>query len=401
MSIQPFTIAIQEADLVDLHERLARTRWPTQLPGINWSRGVPLDYLKGLASYWRTGYDWRKQEATLNEIPQYTTQIEGQTIHFLHVRSPEPDALPLILTHGWPSSPVEFLKVIGPLTDPRAHSGKPTDAFHVVIPSLPGYGFSTPVREVGWGNLFRVAQAWAELMRRLGYEHYAVQGTDVGSGVALIQGMIDASRVVGVHLSGTGAAFPFGPPISLEGLSEADRARGERFNQMQVDGIGYLWMQATRPQTLAYLLNDTPVGQLAWIVEKFQAWTDPAANLPEEAVERDQLLTTVSLFWFNGAGASSANSVYEGMQAYRALATAAQARSGAQEDQPAGPPTGVAVFAADTTIRCVFDPGNRIAHWSQFDRGGHFPAMEVPDLLVGDIQAFFRKLRLSPCVKEE
>ena len=401
MSIQPFTIAIQEADLVNLHERLARTRWPTQLPGINWSRGVPLDYLKRLASYWRTGYDWRKQEATLNEIPQYTTQIEGQTIHFLHVRSPEPDALPLILTHGWPSSPVEFLKVIGPLTDPRAHSGKPTDAFHVVIPSLPGYGFSTPVREVGWGNLFRVAQAWAELMRRLGYEHYAVQGTDVGSGVALIQGMIDASRVVGVHLSGTGAAFPFGPPISLEGLSEADRARGERFNQMQVDGIGYLWMQATRPQTLAYLLNDTPVGQLAWIVEKFQAWTDPAANLPEEAVDRDQLLTTVSLFWFNGAGASSANSVYEGMQAYRALATAPEPRSGAQEDQPSGPPTGVAVFAADTTIRSVFDPGNRIAHWSQFDRGGHFPAMEVPDLLVGDIQAFFRKLRLSPCVKEE
>ena len=211
--------------------------------------------------------------------------------------------------------------------------------------------------------------------------------------MALILGMIDASRVVGVHITGTGAAFPFGPPISLEGLSEADRARGERFNKMQVDGIGYLWIQSTRPQTLAYLLNDTPVGQLAWIVEKFQAWTDPAAELPEEAVDRDQLLTNVSIFWFTGAGASSANAMYEGMQAYRQMAAQQEPRSGAQEDQPLGPPTGVAVFAADTTIRSVFDPGNRIVHWSQFDRGGHFPAMEVPDLLVGDLRAFFRPLR--------
>ena len=161
MGIRPFTIAIPQADLDDLHERIAHTRWPNQLPGIGWSRGVPLDYLKNLAAYWRTGYDWRKHEARLNELPQFTTKIDGQTIHFLHVRSPEPDALPLILTHGWPSSPVEFLKIIGPLTDPRAHGGNPSDAFHVVIPSLPGYSFSTPVREVGWGNLFRVAQAWA------------------------------------------------------------------------------------------------------------------------------------------------------------------------------------------------------------------------------------------------
>ncbi len=393
MSIQPFKIAIPQTDLDDLHDRLACTRWPNQLPGVGWDRGVPLEYLKDLAKYWRTSYDWRKHEARLNEFPQYTTEIDGQTIHFLHVRSPEPDALPLVLTHGWPSSPVEFLKVIGPLTDPRTHGGNPSDAFHVVIPSLPGYGFSTPVREVGWGNLFRVAQAWMELMSRLGYERYAVQGTDVGSGVALILGMIDASRVVGVHITGTGAAFPFGPPISLEGLSEADRARGERFNKMQVDGIGYLWIQSTRPQTLAYLLNDTPVGQLAWIVEKFQAWTDPAAELPEEAVDRDQLLTNVSIFWFTGAGASSANAMYEGMQAYRQMAAQQEPRSGAQEDQPLGPPTGVAVFAADTTFRSVFDPGNRIAHWSQFDRGGHFPAMEVPDLLVGDLRVFFHDLK--------
>ncbi len=390
MSIQPFKIAIPQTDLDDLRERLAHTRWPNQLPGVGWNRGVPLDYLKELAEYWRTGYDWRKHEARLNEFPQYTTQIDGQTIHFLHVRSPEPDALPLILTHGWPSSPVEFLKVIGELSNPRAHGGNPAAAFHVVIPSLPGYGFSTPVREVGWGNLFRVAQAWAELMSRLGYERYAAQGTDAGSGVALILGMIDAARVVGTHITGTGAAFPFGPPISLEGLSEADRARGERFNKMQVDGIGYLWIQSTRPQTLAYLLNDTPVGQLAWIVEKFQAWTDPAAELPEDAVDRDQLLTNVSIFWFTGAGASSANAVYEGMQAYRQMAAQ---QSGDKPGEPSGPPSGVAVFAADTTIRSIFDPGNTIKHWSEFDRGGHFPAMEVPNLLVGDIREFFSTLR--------
>ncbi len=390
MSIQPFKIAIPQTDLDDLRERLAHTRWPNQLPGVGWNRGVPLDYLKELAEYWRTGYDWRKHEARLNEFPQYTTEIDGQTIHFLHVRSPEPDALPLILTHGWPSSPVEFLKVIGELSNPRAHGGNPADAFHVVIPSLPGYGFSTPVREVGWGNLFRVAQAWAELMSRLGYERYAAQGTDAGSGVALILGMIDAARVVGTHITGTGAAFPFGPPISLEGLSEADRARGERFNKMQVDGIGYLWIQSTRPQTLAYLLNDTPVGQLAWIVEKFQAWTDPAAELPEDAVDRDQLLTNVSIFWFTGAGASSANAVYEGMQAYRQMAAQ---QSGDKPGEPSGPPSGVAVFAADTTIRSIFDPGNTIKHWSEFDRGGHFPAMEVPNLLVGDIREFFSTLR--------
>jgi epoxide hydrolase len=391
MSIYPFTIAIQETDLDDLHERIAHTRWPTRLPGLGWSRGIPLDYLKDLASYWQTSYDWRKHEARLNEIPQFVTQIDGQTIHFLHVRSPEPDALPLILTHGWPSSPVEFLKLIGPLTDPRTHGGNPSDAFHVVIPSLPGYGFSTPIQEVGWGNLFRVASAWMELMSRLGYERYAAHGTDAGSGVALILGMIDAERVVGVHLTGTAAAFPFGPPLDLTGLSEADRERGERFNKMQVDGIGYLWIQSTRPQTLAYLLNDTPVGQLAWIVERFQAGIGPAASLPEEAVDLDQLLTNVSIFWFTGAGASSANAMYEGMQAYRAIERAPKPASNSKPEEIAAAPTGVAVFASDTTIRPIFDPGNRIAHWSQFGRGGHFPAMEVPDLLVGDIQAFFRK----------
>ncbi len=391
--IRPFRIHIPQADLDDLKDRLARTRWPQELPGVGWDRGVPPDYLKQLAGYWAGGFDWRKQETELNELPQFVTTVDGQDIHFLHIRSPEPNALPLILSHGWPSSPFEFLKVIGPLTDPRAHGGDPADAFHVVIPSLPGYGFSTPVREKGWGNLFRVAQAWAELMSGLGYRRYAVQGTDVGSGVALLLAMVDAERVVGIHLTGTAAAFPFGPAIGLDGLSEADQARAERFNQSQADGLGYLHVQATRPQTLAYSLNDSPVGQLAWIVEKFQEWTDPAARLPEEAVDRDQLLTNVSIFWFTGAGASSAQAMYEGMQVYREMAARQSEGADAHDSEQPGPPTGVAVFAADTTIRSLMDPSGEIDHWSEFDRGGHFPAMEVPGLLTGDIRAFFRRYR--------
>jgi epoxide hydrolase len=387
--IKPFRIDIPQADLDDLHDRLARTRWPHEIAGVGPERGIQLDHVRKLAAYWRDGFDWRAQEAQLNEIPQFTTEIDGQRIHFLHVRSPEPDARPLVLTHGWPSSPVEFLRVIGPLTDPRTHGGDPAQAFHVVIPSLPGYGFSTPMRETGWGNLFRVAQAWSELMTRLGYERYAVHGTDAGSGLALLLGMIDAARVIGIHVSGTAAAFPFGPPIELDGLDGADRARAEQFNHIQQDGLGYLHIQATRPQTIGYGLHDSPVAQLAWIAEKFRDWTDPAHDLPEDAVDLDQLMTTISIFWFTGAGASAAHAVYEGMQAYRAIAGQ---QAGGGQDWPAGPPTGYAVFAGDTTIRSLVDPAGTVAHWSEFDRGGHFPAMEVPDLLAGDVRTFFAKL---------
>jgi pimeloyl-ACP methyl ester carboxylesterase len=249
------------------------------------------------------------------------------------------------------------------------------------------------VQQPGWGNLFRVAQAWAQLMTRLGYERYAAQGTDVGSGVAGILAMIDSGRVAGVHLTGTVAAMPFGPAVQLGGMSEADRARAERFNAYQSSGLGYLHMQATRPQTLGYALTDSPAGQLAWIVEKFQEWADPSADLPEDAVDRDQLLTNVSIFWFTGAGASSAHGTYDGMQAWREMTSQQTNGSGAfASDQP-GPPTGVAVFAADTTIRSLMDPAGQISRWSEYDRGGHFPAMEVPDLLVGDIRAFFQGLR--------
>jgi epoxide hydrolase len=389
--IIPFRISVPQADLDDLRDRLSRTRWPVRPRVDGWSRGVPTDYLKGLADYWAMGFDWHAQEAALNELPQYTTEINGQRIHFLHVRSPEPDALPVILTHGWPSSPVEFLRLIGPLTDPRGHGGDPADAFHVVLPSLPGYGFSTPLGEAGF-NLFGVAQAWATLMDRLGYERYAAQGTDVGSGVAGMLPMVAPGKVVGVHITGTAAGTPFGGPVPLDGLVDDDRARAESFNRFLEDGLGYLGIMSTRPQTLAYSLNDSPVGLLAWIVEKFREWTDPAAALPEDAVDRDQLLTNVSIYWFTGSGASTAHAGYEGMQAWRAFATQADAAGGDWE-QPAGPPTGIAVFAGDTGIRSLMDPGGRIAHWTEYDRGGHFAAMEVPDLLTDDIRTFYRPLR--------
>jgi len=392
-NIHPFTIAISDADLRDLRERLERTRWPHALAGTGWERGVPVDYLRQLATYWREGFDWRKQEQMLNAIPQFTTTIDEQPIHFLHVKSPEPGALPLILTHGWPSSPVEFVNVIEPLTDPVAHGGDPGDAFHVVIPSLPGYGFSTPVSKPGCGNLFRVAQAWAELMARLGYDRYAAHGTDVGSGVTDLLAMLAPDRVVGTHLSGTVAAMPFGPALETDGLPPADRDRAVRFNEFRSEGIGYLHMQATRPQTLAYSINDSPVGQLAWIVDRVWASTDPTADLPEDAVDLDQMLTNISIYWFTCSGASSANGTYEGMQAWRQMSASQPQTLESGGDQPAGPPKAVAVFAADTTIRSMMDPAGKIEHWSEFDRGGHFPAMETPDLLIADLQDFFRRLR--------
>lgn len=394
--IRPFRIDIPQADLDDLHRRLAETRWPAEIPGFGWSRGVPLAYLKELADYWRTGFDWRAQEKQLNDFPQFTTEIDGQNIHFLHVRSPEPNAVPLLLAHGWPCSPVEFAKVIGPLTDPRAHGGDPADAFHVVIPSIPGFAFSTPVAEAGWGNLGRIAGAFAELMTRLGYERFAAQGGDVGSGIVGMLPIFAPGRVIGVHVNGP-APFPFGPPMDPTGLSEADTVRANRFNEFQRDGLGYLHLQASRPQTLAYNLNDSPVGQLAWIVEKFHEWTDPAAELPHQAVDRDQLLANISIYWFTGSGASSANILYEGMQAFRAfveMAANAEPDPNAQAWAPPAVPMGVAVFAADNSVRSAIEQMmSNIEHWSEFDKGGHFAAMEAPELLSADVRAFFRGLR--------
>jgi pimeloyl-ACP methyl ester carboxylesterase len=382
-TIRPFRIDVPQADLDDLRDRLRRTRWPDELPGVGWTRGVPLAYLKELAAYWADGYDWRKQEARLNQLPQFTTTIDGQNIHFLHVPSPEPDALPLLLTHGWPGSIVEFLNIIGPLTDPRAHGGDPADAFHLVIPSIPGYGFSGPTRETGW-TTNRVARAWAELMARLGYARYGAQGGDWGAFISPELGRIDPDRVVGVHLNAATMGFiPFGPvdPEQLASFTDAEKARLERLATSTAGpGNGYFEVQATRPQTLAYALTDSPVGQLAWIMEKFKEWTH-AAEVPEDAVDRDQLLTNVMLYWLTQTANSAARLYYENLHA------------GSFGQPPGTTPTGVAVFAEDYAIRCYGERGNNIVHWTEFDRGGHFAAMEAPDLLVGDVRTFFGGVR--------
>ena len=377
--IRTFRIDIPQVELDALNDRLAHTRWPDELPGVGWSYGVPVGYLKELAEYWRTSYDWRAYEAKLNALPQFTTTIDGQNIHFMHVRSPEPEALPLIITHGWPGSIVEFMDIIGPLTDPRAHGGDPADAFHVIAPSIPGFAFSGPTRETGW-DMARVARAWAELMSRLGYERYGAQGGDTGSVISPMLGGIDSEHVVGVHVNGA-LGFPTGDPAELADLSEAEQARLAAMQRQMEDGTGYAIIQSTRPQTLGFGLTDSPAGQLAWIVEKFKEWTDPAFELPEEAVDRDVMLTNVSVYWLTGTATSSARLYKEGRASW------------GQRAERSEVPSGVAVFPGDFGIRAIAERENNVVHWSEFERGGHFAAMEVPDLLVGDVRTFFRGIR--------
>ena len=381
MDVKPFTIQIPEAVLKDLQDRLTNTRWPDELPDADWSRGVPVSYLMELAEYWRTRYDWRKHEARLNQYPQFTTEIDGQTIHFLHVRSPEADGTPLMLIHGWPGSIAEFLDVIEPLTNPRAHGGDATDAFHLVIPSIPGYGFSTPLRSSGW-NDGRIARAFAELMARLGYKRYGVQGGDHGAFIAPELGRIDASNVIGVHVNAF-VTFPSGDPDDMASLTKREKQRLEYQERFQGDLGAYMQVQGHRPQTISYALTDSPVGQLAWIVEKFKEWIDPACNLPEEAIGRDHILTNVMLYWLTGATWSANNLYYE--RFHDASMWMPKERSTV--------PMGVAVFTTDVAIRRFAEKQNTIVHWSEFDRGGHFAAMEAPDLLVGDVRKFFQHLR--------
>jgi pimeloyl-ACP methyl ester carboxylesterase len=381
-AIEKFRIDVPQQDLDDLAERLARTRWPSVLPGPAWQRGVPVGYLRDLAAYWRDGFDWRAQEAQLNSIPQYTTQIDGQTIHFQHIQSPEPHTTPLLLIHGWPGSIVEFRHVTGPLSDPRAHGGDPATAFDLVIPSLPGFGFSGPVTEPGW-NSRRIAAALAELMRRLGYDRYGAQGGDFGAFVAPDLGRADPDHVIGVHVNAATMGFiPFGDIAEAEQatLSPAEKGRVQRLGNYLTEGNGYFQIQATRPQTLSYALTDSPAGQLAWIVEKFQEWTNSGHQLPEEAISRDDILTDVSIYWLTQTAGSAANVTY-----YEAM------HSG-DWPTPSPVPTGVAVFAEDIAIRRYAEQANNIVHWSDFDTGGHFAALETPGLLIQDIRAFFASL---------
>ncbi|WP_405953921.1 epoxide hydrolase family protein [Streptomyces phaeochromogenes] len=388
-TIRPFVLGIPQSDLDDLNARLDLTRWPDELPGVGWEYGVPRDYLKELARYWRHTYDWRAAEARLNEWPQFTTTIDGTNVHFAHIRSPEPDATPLIITHGWPGSIVEFLDVVGPLADPRAHGGDPADAFHVVLPSIPGFGLSGPTRDTGW-ELRRVGAAFAELMDRLGYPRFGAQGGDWGAGISRELGRAFPDRVMGVHLNLLPGAHASAEPTpeELAALSPPERdktlASWRRNEEWTRERLGYATVQMTRPQTLSYGLTDSPVGQLAWIVEKFKEWTD-SHDRPEDAVDRDQLLTNVMLYWLTGTAGSSARIYYE----------RAHAAGWGEPVQPSTAPTALAVFPWDNFIplRHVADRTENIVRWTEFDRGGHFAAMEEPDLLVGDVRAFFRELR--------
>jgi pimeloyl-ACP methyl ester carboxylesterase len=380
--IRPFLIDIDEADLADLAFRLEHTRRPRPVPGDadDWSRGIPGGYLYDLAEYWRTSYDWRKAEQELNRYPQYTTEIDGQVIHFFHVRSPEPDAMPLLITHGYPGSAVEFLRLLGPLSDPVAHGGQAADAFHVVVPSLPGFGFSTPLSAGGW-ELGRTTAAFAELMTRLGYERFAAQGGDIGAGITGHLGATVPDRVIGTHInSDRGTLGLAGEFVPLpDDLDEKDLAVIAEAKAAWQAGRGYLDLQNHTPDTIAAALTDSPVAQLAWIAEKFQMWTDPAKS-PEESVDRDQLLTLVSIYWFCRAGASAARFLYEA--AHSSLGWVAESSV----------PAGWAVFNSSPVVRRIADPERRISHWSDFTEGGHFPAMECGKLLVQDVRSFFRTL---------
>ena len=370
--ITPFRIDISQADLDDLRNRLAAARWPDELPGVGRGRGIPLDELRDLAEYWRTGYDWRAAEARLNAYPQFVTEIDGQRIHFLHVRSGQPDALTLVLTHGFPSSVAEFEGLLDGLTQPVEGP-----AFDVVVPSLPGYAFSTPLASTGWA-MGRTARAWVELMRRLGIERYGVHGGDVGGGVSGSVATLDPEHVVGVHVVSdplTAANVATFIPGMADGLDEddpVDRLINERMTAFRQDGSGYLAIQNTRPQTIGYGLVDSPVLQLAWIAEKVHDWTD----LP---VDRDQLLTTVSIYWFTRSGASAAHTLYEQAHAH-------------EWGGPVAVPQGFAVFGADETVRRLM-PAPEGAHWTEFRHGLHFPAMEAPADLARDLQTFFGPLR--------
>jgi pimeloyl-ACP methyl ester carboxylesterase len=378
-TIRPYRIDIPPSDLDDLATRLANTRWPDEPAGIGWDYGIPVSYLRSLVEYWRTDYDWRAQERHLNSFPQFTTHIDGHDLHFLHVRSPHRNALPIVLTHGWPGSIVEFLDLIGPLTDPTAHGGDPADAFHVVVPSPPGFTLSGPTRETGW-SVARVARAVAELMRRLGYARYVAHGGDFGSLMSRELGLVDGAHVAALHLT---SVFSAGAnPENADFSVPEEQLSVEKHYRYEYELGGYAAIQGTKPQLIAYGLTDSPVAQLAWIVDGFKAWTD-ATDVPEDAVDRDAMLTNVMLYWLTGTAGSSARYYKEGVQTWGV------------EETPSTVPTSVAVFPHDIAlpIRRLAERDNNIVRWTTLDRGGHFGAMEEPDLLIADLRASFRDFR--------
>ncbi len=377
--IRSFRIKVPQRALVDLKRRLAHTRWPERETSDGWGQGIPLDYMQELCEYWRTRYDWRRCEAELNALPQYLTELDGLDIHFLHIRSPHPDALPLILTHGWPGSIIEFTKVIGPLTDPTAHGGFAADAFHLVVPTLPGYGFSAKPSHTGWG-MERIARAWGQLMARLGYDNYVAQGGDWGSAVTHAIALSEAAHCRAIHIN---LPLVSPSPAVMQDLTEQERGALERLQRYFDWDYGCAKVHSTRPQTLGYGLVDSPAGQCAWIVEKYWAWMDCDGH-PENVLSRDELLDNVMMYWLTAAGASSARICWE------SFATLIGDRT------PIGLPTGISVYPAEifrASRRWCEERYTRLIHYNALDKGGHFAAFEQPALFVNELRTCFRQLR--------
>lgn len=382
--VTPFRVEVPEADLVDLRDRLRRTRWPEAEPVDDRSQGVPLAYLQDLCRYWESDYSWRAAEARLNGFPQFRTEIDGLGIHFLHVRSPHPDALPVVMSHGWPGSVLEFSKVIGPMVDPTAHGGDAADAFHVVCPSLPGYGWSDKPAETGWG-IERIARAWTRLMARLGYDPYGAQGHDWGNSITTSIGQQDPDHVVGIHVVPPIAAPD---PATFDGLTTAEQAALDDMEEAREWESGYSGEQSTKPQTIGYSLVDSPVGLCAWIVEKFWTWADHGGEL-EDLLTRDEILDDVMVYWLTGSGASSARLYWESFR---------QVSQWFSESSPdtVSVPTGCSIFPGEIprpSRRWAARRYTDIRHWNELDRGGHFAALEQPDLFVDEVRSFFRLVR--------
>ena len=371
--IRPFTVDITDTDITDLQKRLAMTRWPEAETPDDWSQGIPLAYTQEIAAYWANDYDMQRLATRLNAYDNFLTEIDGLEIHFMHVKSSNHSAKPLLLTHGWPGSVVEFLKVIGPLTEPQKFGGNAEDAYHLVIPSLPGFGFSGKPTTTGWG-IPKIAQAWADLMARLGYERYLAQGGDWGAIVTSAIGALDPAHCQGIHINMVVVA----PDAEADDLTDLEKSALEGVKHYQDWDSGYSKQQSTRPQTLGYGLVDSPVGQAAWILEKFWAWTDCNGH-PENVLSKDELLDNVMVYWLNQAGASSARIYWESFGAGIA---------GMQIDLPMG----ATIFPKEifrTSRRFAEKMYTNIIHWNVKDSGGHFAAFEQPEVYVDEVRACF------------
>ena len=386
MSAQPYRIDVPDAAIADLRERLARTRWPGEIEGSGWAYGTNLAYLRELCDYWRDGFDWRAQEARLNAMPQFTIymggDIDGYGLHYVHQRGAGPDPLPLLFSHGWPGSIFEVTKIIGPLTDPAAHGGDPADAFSVVAPSLPGYGFSQLPTTPGFGTPNHTADLWADLMARLGYDRYGAQGGDWGAGISARVAHRHPRHVVGAHLNMVAVAPPPGERAPQSPEEEAYLAGMRAWDRAEA---GYQKIQGTKPQTLAYGLTDSPAGLAAWIVEKWRSWSDCHGDI-ESRFSKDEILTNISVYWFTGT-------INTSMHRYHAIFHDPDIGL----DERIETPMGFAHFPGEIgnghAPRSWVERACNVAHWTEFDRGGHFAALEEPELLVQDVRDFFRPLR--------